>query len=99
MKYKLKTFIAGNSGASARAVARIEQLCREVNDIENEFVDIFENPQAAIDSNVIATPMVVRVEPQPDVKVVGDVADLNRLLQMLRIEVPEQVLKSFEGKK
>lgn len=98
MKHHLKIFIAGNAGASARVVARLQRLCREAESIEGEFIDIFEHPEAAIEANIIATPMVVRLSPKPVVKVVGDVADLNRLLQMLQIEIPKSVLDKIEGK-
>lgn len=81
-KYTLKLFIAGQSLRSKRAIRTITQLVEEVGlgeDCELLIIDILEHPDMAENSNILATPTLLREHPLPQRRFVGDLTDIERL--------------------
>lgn len=72
-----RVFVAGASWRSQRAVDALHDLC-EVHGVSAysvEVVDVLEEPAIAERDRVLALPMVMRVAPEPVVRVVGDLSD------------------------
>lgn len=82
------------SGASARAQAarqRLESLCTQVlgqGNFRLKVVDVFEHPAIAERRRILVTPMVIREEPKPERRVVGDLADAEKLAAALGMRWP-----------
>jgi circadian clock protein KaiB len=47
--------------------------------------DVLVNPELAISDNIIATPTLVRRHPLPMRKIIGDLSDTNKVLQILSL--------------
>jgi circadian clock protein KaiB len=80
--YVLRLFIAGATPKSARAIANIKAICEEHlrGRYELEVVDIYQQPEATRESNVIAAPTLIRKLPQPLRRLVGDLSKEERVL-------------------
>lgn len=76
----LRLYVVGGTPPSERAVRGVERLRREVgDDLEVEVVDLRERPDVAEQERILATPLLVRVSPEPVRRIVGDLSDLERV--------------------
>ena len=85
--YMLKLFVAGEGARTSRAVENIRQICSE--NLEGKFqfevIDITENPQAAEEHRIIAVPTLVKEEPLPAMRLIGDMSETRKVLEGLNI--------------
>ncbi len=73
MTYKFTLFINGERADTVDELADLRRML-EVSipgGYDLEVVDVMKNPQAAIESRIRATPLLVREVPEPVVKVLG----------------------------
>lgn len=76
-------YVAGKTPAGIRAVANLKEICagyRADRAYDIRVIDILENPQAAEDEKVIATPMIVKERPPPQRRLVGDLSDREQVV-------------------
>lgn len=98
-KYILRLYVSGSSGRSLRAVQNLKKLCEEhlSDDYDLEVIDIYENPTAAREEQIIAAPTLVKKLPRPLRKFVGDLSNTQKILIGLDIykrEGPEDQLST-----
>ena len=81
-EYALRLYVAGRTPRSTRAIANLRRLCDErvPGRVEVEIVDVSEQPQRAEADRIIATPTLVREQPPPQRRVIGDLSDPERVL-------------------
>ena len=76
----LKLYVVGGTQASERALQSVNDLRAQLGDeAELDVVDLREHPEVAERERIVATPLLVRVAPEPVRRVVGDLTDLDRL--------------------
>jgi circadian clock protein KaiB len=85
--YGLILFVSGASELSARAIANAWALCDEhlTGRYDLSIVDVNETPEAATERDVFATPTLVKIRPLPELKLVGDLSDMAKVLAALLI--------------
>ncbi len=78
-KWRLRLYISGQSKRSIAAIANIHSLCARLvaGLFQLEVIDILENPSIIQEDRLIAVPMLVRVEPLPVRRIIGDFSDPN----------------------
>lgn len=88
-KIILELYITGSSLNSAQAVANLRRICEEwlTGGYSLQVIDVLENPQAAEDANILATPTLIRRMPQPIQLLVGDLSRTRQVLQGLGLAV------------
>jgi circadian clock protein KaiB len=80
-KYILRLYVTGSSSRSLRAVSNLKKLCEEhLPEYDLEVIDIYENPAAAREEQIIAAPTLVKKLPQPIRKFVGDLSNTEKIL-------------------
>jgi circadian clock protein KaiB len=86
-KYILRLYVTGSTGRSLRAVYNLKKLCEEhlSDDYDLEVIDIYKDPEAAREAQVIAAPTLVRRLPLPIRKFVGDLSNTQKILVGLDI--------------
>lgn len=86
---RLRLYVCGNSVRSERAVRKIRGLGIESHGsgCEIEIVDALERPDLAERDRVIATPTLIRILPQPEVRIVGDLDGKDRILESLELSL------------
>jgi circadian clock protein KaiB len=80
--WKLRLYVADNTPKSIAAFRNLEQLCEEhlAGRYKIEVIDLTKNPQLARGDQILAVPAVVRKLPAPIRKIIGTLADTERVL-------------------
>lgn len=83
--YVFHLYIAGDTVRAQAAVSNLRLLCEtHLGDrFDIEVIDAVERPDLAEEARVFATPTVVRVEPAPQRRVIGDLSDHERAAEAL----------------
>ena len=86
-RYLLKLYVTGSTTRSARAVRAITGLCEEYlpGQYELEIVDIYQEPEAAKDAQLLAAPTLIKELPLPLRRIIGDMSDQDRVMVGLGI--------------
>jgi circadian clock protein KaiB len=85
-KYILRLYVTGSSERSLKAVYNLKKICEEhLPDYDLEVIDIYKNPEAARDEQIIAAPTLVKKVPEPLRKFVGDLSNTKKILVGLDI--------------
>jgi len=79
--YVLRLFVTGMTPRSTRAIRAVRELCesRLKNRFALEIVDVYQQPQLMRGEQVFATPTLIKYEPGPLRRIIGDMSDTNRL--------------------
>jgi circadian clock protein KaiB len=87
VRYKLRLFITGSTPRSTRAIDNLRKFCSEnlQGQYDLEIVDVYENPEATREQQIVATPTLVKILPEPLRKIIGDLSDRERVLAGLNI--------------
>ncbi len=80
--YELRLYVAGHTQRSLEAFANLKKICEEhlKGRYTLEVVDLLENPKLARGDQILAIPTLVRKLPQPIRKIIGTLADTERVL-------------------
>jgi circadian clock protein KaiB len=88
--WSLTLYVSGASPHSAQALETVRRLCDEElpGQVELLVVDVAENPDLAARDRIVAVPTLVKRLPAPPRRLVGDLADVDRLRVGLDLTVP-----------
>lgn len=79
--YVLRLFVTGMTPRSTRAINAVRRLCEErLRDrFELEIVDVYQQPQMIQGEQIFATPTLIKYQPAPLRRIIGDMTDTHRL--------------------
>jgi|ERR1043165_2199296 len=85
--YVLRLFVTGASPNSARAISNLKKICEEYlkDSYELEIVDVYQQPIVAMNEQLIALPMLVKISPGMERRLIGDLSDKQKVLNGLEI--------------
>ena len=85
--YIFRLFITGASPNSARAVANIRQICETYlkGKYTLEIVDVYQQQELAEKEQLIALPLLIKKQPLPVRRLIGDLSDKQKVLMELGI--------------
>jgi circadian clock protein KaiB len=71
---RFRLYIAGQSAKDEHVVDTITQILKHEygTDYQFEVIDVIEHPELATRDNILATPTLVKYDPQPVRKIIGD---------------------------
>ncbi len=80
-RYVLRLFVTGMTPRSTRAIRAVRLLCEQrlKDRFELEIVDVYQQPHLIRDEQVVATPTLIKYEPAPLRRIIGDMTDTHRL--------------------
>ena len=83
--YKLRLFITGTSPVSVRAINNLQAILDQYlkNKYELEIIDVHQQPELVKDEDVTAVPMLIKKQPLPKKRLIGDMSDASRVLKGL----------------
>jgi len=86
--YKFRLYVAGDTQNSVQALANLSALCRKYlpDQHQIELVDVFREPKRALKDHILMTPTLVKLEPAPGARIVGNLSQTHFVLQALGIE-------------
>jgi circadian clock protein KaiB len=88
--YVLVLFVTGNTPKSAQAISVVRSLCEKhlAGRYELEVVDIYQSPGRLAADQILAAPTLLKKEPFPAQRLVGNLADSERVLIGLNLKTP-----------
>ncbi len=88
-RYLLKLFIAGMSTRSVAAIKSIKRVCRQHlgEDFDLEIVDLYREPQRALQEQIVAVPTLIKKRPAPMRRIIGSMENEKRLMNGLNVTV------------
>lgn len=86
-QYAFKLFITGMSPRSLRAVSHIKRICQQhlSQRHELEIIDLYQHPAQAAANHVLASPTLLKTQPLPVVRLLGDLSNTQGVLASLGI--------------
>jgi len=87
-RYVLRLYVAGTTARSVNAISTLKRICEEhlKNRYELEVIDIYQQPELASESQLIAAPTLIRRLPEPIRRIVGDLSNEERVLVSLDLQ-------------
>jgi len=81
-RWMLRLYVAGQTPKSVAAFTNLKRICEKhlAGQYQIEVVDLLVNPKLAKGDQIIAVPTLVRQLPVPIKKIIGDLADEERVL-------------------
>ena len=81
-QYELRLYVAGQTPRSLEAFSNLKKICEEhlKGQCTIEVIDLLENPRLAKGDQILAVPTLVRQLPKPVRKIIGTLADTERVL-------------------
>lgn len=87
-KYVLRLFVAGSSSGSVRAINNLKAILDEhlTDQYELDIIDVHQQPLIAISEDIAAVPMLIKKQPFPVRKMIGDMSDTARVMRGLGLK-------------
>jgi circadian clock protein KaiB len=85
--YVLRLYVTGSTKRSTLAIETMRDICDTYlkNRHDLQVVDLYQNPEAAAREQIIAVPTLIRQQPGPVRRVIGDLSDRTRVLATLGV--------------
>jgi circadian clock protein KaiB len=86
-RYRLRLFVTGTTPRSARAIRNILAICEDNlhGRYDLEVVDIYQHPEHIKPEQIVVTPTLVKAQPLPLRRLIGDLSNKERVLSGLDI--------------
>ena len=86
-RHVLRLYVTGMTPRSTRAINAVRAVCEEFlrGRYVLDVVDVYQQPALIQDEQIVATPTLVKTEPAPLRRMIGDMSDRARLLHGLGI--------------
>lgn len=83
-------YTAGNTPNSVQAVSNLRAICLEhfLDHHRIEIVDLLRDPQRGLADGIIVTPTLVKIAPEPQQMIMGNLSDTRRVLRAISWDGP-----------
>jgi circadian clock protein KaiB len=90
-KLVLQLYVSGMSQKSMEAIENIKRLCDEhlKDTFELEIIDLYKNPGAASEQQIIFSPSLIKQLPFPRKTLIGNFSDAEKVIKGLGIKIKE----------
>jgi len=87
-EHYFKLYVMGTSSRSSNAIDNLKSFCEEFmpSNYHLLIIDVLEDPKSAETDKIFATPTLIKHEPPPVRRLIGDLADRDQVLRMLNID-------------
>jgi len=85
--WNLRLYVAGQTPKSIMAFANLKKICEEhlAGKYRIEVIDLLKKPQLAKGDQIVAIPTLIRKIPEPLKRIIGDLANTERVMVGLDI--------------
>lgn len=86
--YELRLYITGATHHSMLAVKNIKIICETylTGNYTLDIIDVYQQPELAGQMDIIAAPTLIKLSPQPQRKLIGDLTDTGKVLRVLGVQ-------------
>jgi circadian clock protein KaiB len=97
-RYLLRLFVTGTTPRSSKAIENLRHICEThlKGRYDLEVIDIYQQPEAAVENQVIAAPTLVKMLPAPIRRIIGDLSESEKILHSLNITPQPLVIDHTE---
>jgi circadian clock protein KaiB len=90
--YVLRLFITGATPNSIRAVSNLKQICEDhlKGRYFLEIIDVYQQPDVAKKEQLVALPLLIKKQPLPERRLIGDLSDTEKVLKGLGLYTSEE---------
>lgn len=90
-KLLLQLYVSGMSPNSMEAITNIKRFCKEFlgDAFELEIIDIYKQPEMAVDHQIVFSPSLVKKFPLPKKTLIGTLEDVDKLVKALGLSYRE----------
>jgi circadian clock protein KaiB len=90
--WNLRLYVASQTPKSIEAFANLKEICEThlKDKYTIEVIDLVENPELAQNDQILAIPTLVRKLPEPVKKIIGTLANEEKVLLGLEIQSPRE---------
>jgi circadian clock protein KaiB len=83
--YLLRLYTTGTTPRSTKAIQNLREICETTlkGQYILEVIDIYQEPGRASEADIIVAPTLIKQEPLPPSRMVGDLSDRKKLLSNL----------------
>jgi circadian clock protein KaiB len=87
-QFMFRLYVADDTPNSLRALVNLRAICREYlpDRHEIEVVSVFNEPRRALAENIRMTPTLLKLAPGPRQRIVGNLSETRRVLDILGLE-------------
>lgn len=91
-KHVLRLYVTGSTPRSTRAIDNLRRVLESElpEKYDLEVVDVYEHPEAAAEHQILAAPTLIKLEPSPVRRIIGDLSDTERVLRGLDLPTRKQ---------
>jgi circadian clock protein KaiB len=84
----LRLYIAGDARNSIAAVRNLHSALADcgAGSVSVEIIDILTDPERGLRDGILVTPMLIKMEPAPERRILGSLLDRPRLLAVLGLD-------------
>jgi circadian clock protein KaiB len=88
VQLRVRLYVAGDAPNSQAALANLRSALAEFpkHPVDVELIDVLSDPERALRDGVLVTPMLVKFEPSPERRVLGNLRDSGMLLGALGLD-------------
>jgi circadian clock protein KaiB len=92
VQLRVRLYVAGDAPNSLAALANLRAALAEFpkHSADVELIDVLSDPDRALRDGVLVTPMLVKFEPPPERRVLGNLRDRGVLLGALGLDEAER---------
>ena len=87
-KLRLELYVVGDSVRSQTAIANLRRILATslAGQFDLQIIDVLEQPEAAEASNIVATPTLIRRQPPPERRLLGDLSETDLVVRGLGVD-------------
>src|ERR1043165_2048226 len=84
-EFVLRLFITGATPNSMRALTNIKEICEKhlKGRYSLEIIDVYQQGKIAEEEQLIALPLLIKKQPLPERRMIGDLSDTDKVLKGL----------------
>jgi len=84
-RIELRLYVSGCTPKSTRAIADIQRLCQQhlPGRCDVEIIDIYQQPERAVEAQIVAVPTLIKSAPGPLRRLVGSLTEAAKVLKAL----------------
>ncbi|HAR63312.1 MAG: circadian clock protein KaiB [Candidatus Margulisiibacteriota bacterium] len=86
--WQLRLYVAGETARSVAAISNLRKICEEylAGHYHLEVIDVFKVPMLGIEDQVVAIPTLIKRQPQPERRIIGNLSNTEEVLASLDIK-------------
>lgn len=87
-RYLFRLYVSGGTSRSSAAIANVRRICEQYlpGHFELEVIDVYQQPAATKQAQIIAIPTLIKELPFPPQRFVGDMSNTERIVIGLNLK-------------